>query len=195
MNRRLVSFIIVSLVIGIVVGFAVGFTARVRTFFVDYGALQNEYTLLEDDYATLNDTHTVLVSQYSSLHTEYIPLKQNYTTLNTEHTQLEANYTWLKQHSFTYYTVGDALNISSIEIEKDTYFDWTTVKGNITNISNNAIDEVYVYALLRKPDETIYFRDWSYEKIEDLYIGETASFEIGLSSYEEGQTVEIWLVF
>ena len=56
-------------------------------------------------------------------------------------------------------------------------------------------EEIWVYVLLRNLDGTIYFRDWSYEKIEDLYIGETASFDILLLSYEEGQTVEIWLVY
>lgn len=208
MNRRLVSFIIVSLAIGIVVGFAVGFTARIGTFFVDYGALQNEYMLLKDDYATLNDTYTALVSQYNSLQTgysslqaEYNQLEQNYATLNSEHiqldenyTNLEQNYTWLKQYSFTYYTASGALNISSIEIEIE-FIDYTTVRGNITNISSNPIDEVYVYALLRNPDGIMYFDYWKYEKIVDLYIGETASFDILFCSYVEGQTVEIWLVY
>ena len=202
MDRKLIATVLVSLLIGIAVGFAIGFSAKIQTFFVDYGALQNEYTLLKDDYATLNDTYTALLSQSNSLQTEYNQLEQNYATLNSEHAQLnenytnlEQNYTWLKQHSFTYYTVSGALNISSIEIEIDTFFEDTTVRGNITNIGNEPINEVYVYALLRNPDGTMYFDYWKYEKIENLYIGETASFEIWFYSYVEGQTVEIWLVY
>ena len=202
MDRKLIATVLVSLLIGIAVGFAIGFSAEIQTFFVDYGALQNECTLLEDNYATLNDTYTALVSQYNSLQTEYNQLEQNHATLNSDHAQLnenytylEQNYTWLKQHSFINYTVGDSVNITSVEIEIDTWYDWTRVKGNITNVSNKAIDEVYVYALLRKPDGTIFFSSYRYDRIVDLYIGETASFEISFYDYVEGQTVEIWLVY
>ena len=195
MNGKLIAIVLVCLLIGILVGFAVGFTAKIRTFLVDYDALHNEYTRLEGNYTILNNAHTTLLSNYNSLNAEHTQLEQDYTTLNSEHTQLEDNYTWLKQHSFTYYAVGDSINISSVEIEIDTWYDYTTVKGNITNISNEPVEEVWVYVILRNPDGTMYFDSWKYEIIADLYIGETASFDITCYSYVEGQNVEIWLVF
>lgn len=204
MDRKLIAVVLACLLIGTVIGFAIGFTSKIQSFLVDYSALNNKYTQLqndyeqlEDDYSTLQNQHSQLEEDYATLNEAYTVLLSNYSSLHAEYTQLKENYTWLKQHSFTYYTVGDALNMSLLEIEEeDGFWGYTTISGNITNISNNAIEEVYVYALLRNPDGTMFFSYYdSYDRIVDLYIGETASFEIGLSSYVEGQKVEIWLVF
>lgn len=121
----------------------------------------------------------------------------DYDALNNDYTQLQANYTWLKQHSFTYYTVGDTINISNLEITEREYF-WETVydiKGTITNIGDKPIEIVYVYLILKNPDGTCEFETYRYEKIENLYTGETASFEFSGIDYEEEQTVEIWLIY
>ena len=117
--------------------------------------------------------------------------------LRLQYENLNATYTWLKGHSFTYYTVGDAINISNLEIIEREYF-WEIVydiEGTITNISDKPIESVYVYLILRNPDGIADFSTYRYEEIESLYIGETASFEFFGITYDEGQTVEIFLVY
>ncbi|MBA7468576.1 hypothetical protein ES707_03827 [subsurface metagenome] len=136
--------------------------------------LENENKFLEDENDELWLTIWSLRSQYD--------------TLNTTHT-------WLKQHSFTYYTVGDAINISNVGIFNGHY--WTcTINGTITNISDKPIETVYVYLILRNPDGTAVFDTWDYDIIENLYIDETSPFEFStVWDYDESQTVEIFLVY
>lgn len=110
--------------------------------------------------------------------------------------KLKDQYQCLKQHSFTYYTVGDAINISNIEIFRESeWLNWWTVNGTITNISDKPIERVYLYLILRNPDGTADFTPYDYEEIGNLYIGETAPFEFTLYDYNESQTVEIFLVY
>jgi hypothetical protein len=63
-----------------------------------------------------------------------------------------------------------------------------TINGIITNISNEPIEIVYVYLILRNPDGTIDFSTSKYDKIENLYVGETQSFEFSYIYYNESQT-------
>lgn len=74
-------------------------------------------------------------------------------------------------------------------------FNWWTINGTITNISGKPIKTVYVYLILRNPDGTVVFEPWDYEKIENLYIDETAAFEFSGITYNEGQTIELFLVY
>jgi hypothetical protein len=120
-------------------------------------------------------------------------LQGNVTYLQNQIRDLNASYIRLKQ--LKYYEVGGSIRVSSLDVEIDEWFKETKVRGNITNIGDKPIKVVYVYALLRRPDGTIYFSPSSYEKIENLYMGETASFEIWLWSYTENQTVEILLIY
>ena len=130
------------------------------------------------------------------LRSQYNDLKLEYESLNTTYTTLNATYTWLKHHSFTYYTAGDDINVSNIGIFRKTeWFDWWTINGTITNIGDKPIETVYVYLVLRNPDGTIDFSTSGYDKIENLYIGETATFEFSYIDYDESQTVEIFLVY
>jgi len=110
--------------------------------------------------------------------------------------KLNASYIWLKQHSFTYYVVGNTINISNIGIFQKVYMtNWYTVNGTITNIGDKPIKEVYVFLILRNPDGTIDFSPSYYDKIENLYMGESDTFEFALVTIEEGQTVELFLVY
>ena len=113
--------------------------------------------------------------------------------LRLQYENLNATYTWLKGHSFTYYTVGDAINISNLEVTYGYYS--LPVKGNITNISDKPIETVYVYVILRNPDGTTNFSTYNYEEIKNLYVGETAPFSVTIWDYDESQTVEIFLVY
>ena len=133
------------------------------------------------------------IGEISKLRDENIQLKLQLESLNVTYHTLNAKYTWLKQHSFTYYTVGNDINISNVGIYKGV---WSyTINGTITNISNKPIKTVYVYLILRNPDGTADFDPWCYEKIENLYIGETATFKFSLITYKEDQTVEILLIY
>lgn len=170
MDKKLLSITIIILVIGLGVGYVLGYsvnTSQIQTLETRINELEVENNNLGSSYNALNNTYTDLLS----------------------------NYAWLKQHSFTYYEVNDALNISSLKIEKHSYYEWTIISGNITNIGDKPIEEAYVYVILRNPDGTMRFDSYLYEKIEDLYIGETAYFDMTVYSYQEGQTAEIWLVF
>jgi hypothetical protein len=107
----------------------------------------------------------------------------------------DINVSYIQLKQLKYYEVGSSIKISSLDVEVDEWLEITKVKGNITNIGDKPIKVVYVYAFLRNPDETIYFSPDDYEEIKDLYIGETANFEIWIYSYTASQTVEIWLVY
>ena len=120
-------------------------------------------------------------------------MQGNITHLQNQIRDINVSYIQLKQ--LKYYEVGSSIKISSLEVEVHEWSKITKVRGNITNIGGKHIKVVYVYAFLRNPDETIYFSPDDYEEIKDLYMGETASFEIWIYSYTAGQTVEIWLVY
>ena len=122
-------------------------------------------------------------------------LKDENDELRLQYESLNVTYTWLKQHSFTYYTVGNAINISNIGINiRHPIFGDVIVNGTITNIGDKPMENVCVYLILRNPDGTTDFSPYRYERIENLYIGESASFEI-YAEYDEGQTVELFLVY
>lgn len=70
-----------------------------------------------------------------------------------------------------------------------------TVNGTITNIGDKPIEKVYVYLILRNPDGSADFRTYDYDLIENLYMGESETFEFTWITIEEGQTVEIFLVY
>lgn len=123
-------------------------------------------------------------------------LRLQLESLNATCNTLNATYTWLKQHSFTYYTVGNEINVSNVGIFRESeWFDWYTINGTITNIGDKPVETVYVYLILRNPDGTADFSTSNYDKIENLYIGETAPFEFSYIDYDESQTVEIFLVY
>ncbi len=152
--------------------------SQVSSLETDKSQLESQVTSLQTDKSSLETQVNSLETENNQLQTWLYDNKSQISSLENEIESLKDENTWLKQQSFTYYTVGDAINISSVEIEIDTWFDDTTVKGNITNISNKAMDEVWVYVILRNPDGTIYFDSWKYEIITDLYIGETTNFDI-----------------
>jgi len=118
-----------------------------------------------------------------------------YSSTLAETAKLRDENDQLRQHSFTYYIVGNDINISNVGIFEREWFGWT-INGTITNVSNKPIETIYVYLILRNPDSTADFEDYRYEKIENLYIGETEPFEFQLI-YEptESQTIELFLVY
>jgi type II secretory pathway pseudopilin PulG len=144
----------------------------------------------DSQISALSNQNSQLQQQINELQTW---LQGNITHLQNQIRDINVSYIQLKQ--LKYYEVGSSIKISSLEVEVHEWFKITKVRGNITNIGNKPIKVVYVYAFLRNPDETIYFSPDDYEEIKDLYIGETASFEIWIYSYTAGQTVEIWLVY
>ena len=142
--------------------------------------LQGHINALSDENNTLQDQVDTLQLQISSL--------------NTSLQEVRLQYEELKRHSFTYYVVDDAINISNIEIFYKEWWGWT-INGTVTNISNKPIQTLYVYSILRNPDGTADFYPSEYEEIENLYIGETATFELSIYDYDESQTVEILLIY
>lgn len=105
---------------------------------------------------------------------------------------LNATYTWLKHHSFTYWIVGNDINISNVGIFENFIF---IINGTATNIGTKPLKEVYVYAILVNPDGTKDFSPYRYDVINDLYMGETATFRITVWKYDESQKVELFLVY
>lgn len=121
-------------------------------------------------------------------------LRGAWEALDTEYDTLNETYEWLKDHSFTYYVEGNAISISNVAIIKDVTFGYT-VNGTITNISNKPIEIVYIYLILRNPDGTAYFNPNKYDRIESLYIDESATFEFQTVYLEKTQTVEFLLMY
>lgn len=132
--------------------------------------------------------------QITKVRDENSKLMLQFDSLNATYGTLNATYTWLKQHSFTYYVVQDSINVSNIQIFQK-FSLWYYLNGTITNIGSKPLEAVYVYVIFVNPDGTKDFSPYRYEKIEDLYMGETAAFEISLESYNEGQTAELFLVY
>lgn len=138
--------------------------------------------------------YTFSLPQITKVSGENNKLMLQLDDLNAIYNTLNATYTWLKQHSFTYYIVQDSINLSNIQIFQK-FSLWYYLNGTITNIGAKPIEVVYVYAILVNPDGTKNFSPYRYEKIEHLYIGETATFEIEITEYDESQTVELFLVY
>lgn len=196
--------------------------SEIETLESQVTGLQADKNNLQSQINSLETDKSQLESQVNSLQTDKSSLQTQVSSLETENNQLqtwldgnksqisfleasifslenaieslEDENTWLKQHSFTYYTVGDAINISNVGIFEEWLFGWT-INGTITNISDKPIETVYVYLILRNPDGTADFDTWDYEEIGNLYIGETSPFEFPYSSYDGSQTVEIFLVY
>lgn len=120
-------------------------------------------------------------------------LRGAWEALDTEYDTLNETYRWLKDHSFTYYVEGNAINISNVAIIED----WLgyTVNGTITNISNKPIETVYIYLILRNPDGTADFDPYEFDTIESLYIDESTTFEFEWISIDETQTIEFLLIY
>ena len=164
---------------------------------------ESEIETLEAQVTSLQADKNNLQSQVSWLDGNITNYKSQLTAkdaqildLEDKNELLEGENTWLKQHSFTYYTVGDAINISNVGIFKEyEWWDYVTINGTITNISDKPIETVYVYLILRNPDGTAEFESYNYDMIENLYIGETEPFEFSYIYYDESQTVEIFLIY
>jgi uncharacterized protein YoxC len=173
---------------------AIGLGVLVVALLVGLGGAIANYTSVisnkDSQISTLSNQNSQLQQQINELQTW---LQGNITHLQNQIRDLNTSYIQLKQ--LKYYEVGNSINISSLDVEVDEWLEITKVRGNITNIGNKPIKVTYVYAFLRNPDGTIHFSPDDYEEIKDLYIGETASFEIWIYSYTAGQAVEIWLVY
>jgi hypothetical protein len=140
------------------------------------------------------------ISNYTSIINErdntISSLNSQITNMQNQLNSLNVTYIWLKHHSFTYYTVGNDINISNVGIWKNPWGwqDWT-INGTLTNIGDEPIKTIYVYAIFVNPDGTREFSPYRYAIINDLYMGETATFSINTEVYKESQTVEIFLVY
>ena len=149
---------------------------------------------LQDRINTLSDENNTLQGQVDTLQSQISSLNASLQEAIAERDALRLQYEELKRHSFTYYVVDDAINISNIGIFQESWVSWT-INGTVTNISNKAIQTLYVYLIPRNPDGTADFDPFEYEEIENLYIGETATFEFSIYDYDESQTVEILLIY
>jgi len=138
------------------------------------GAIVNYTSIINEKDATI-----------SSLNSQIQQLQAQLSNLN-------ASYIWLKQHSFTYYVVGNDINISNVGIYRGWFY--TIVNGTVTNIGNKPVKELYIYAILVDPDGTRHFSPYDYDKVTDLYMGETATFAIDVA-VEENQTVTLFVIY
>ena len=135
----------------------------------------------------------ILREAWDALHTDHEALLLEYEALNTEYNTLNETYRWLKDHSFTYYVEGNAINISNVAIIEGWLGD--TINGTMTNISNEPLETVYIYLILRNPDGTADFDPYKFDTIESLYIDESATFEFYSVFIDETQTVEFLLIY
>jgi hypothetical protein len=135
------------------------------------------------------------LGEIAKLRDENDQLRLQFESLNATHNTLNATYTWLRQHSFTYYIVGNDINVSNVGIFKNPWWlDWT-INGTVTNISDKPIKTIYVYVIFVNPNGTKEFSPYRYAVISDLYIGETATFSVNSEVYQENQTIELFLVY
>lgn len=176
MNGKLIAIVLVCLLIGIGAGFATGFAVKIRSFFVDYEALDNKYSQLNDDYANLQD--------------DYEQLEGNYSTLQNQYSELIANYTLLKSVNYTF---DSSVQISDLTIDVGAYT--TYVRGNVTNVGNTSIKHLFIFVFHFNADGSLTgcWDGYNYEYLENLYPNETLPFEISFSTVE-GQMFKIFAV-
>jgi hypothetical protein len=131
----------------------------------------------------------------ASLNSQVMSKDAQIVDLQSQIDDLNATYNWLKQHSFTYYVVQNSVNISNVQIYGGGWM-WYLyyLNGTVTNIGTKPLEKVYIYAILVNPDGTRDFSPDRYTVVTDLWVGEIATFTIGLEGYEENQTVEIFVV-
>lgn len=173
-------------------------------------ALESEVSSLQADKNNLQSQLTSLETEKNQLQTwlydnksQISSLKASVLGLENEIESLKDENTWLKQHSFTYYTVGDDTSISvgdDIRISNVVIYEvggpigWV-ISGTITNIGDKPIGPIYVYRVLRNPDGTADFSTHTYVEILHLFVGEIKLFTFPSIDYDEIQTVEIFLVY
>lgn len=122
-------------------------------------------------------------------------LNSQITEKDSQISSLNASYNWLRQHSFTYYMVGNDINVSNIGIWKKPWWSDWTINGTLINVGDKPIKTIYIYVIFVNPDGSKDFSPYRYAVINDLYMGETATFSINSEVYQENQTVEIFLVY
>jgi chaperonin cofactor prefoldin len=169
--------------------------SEVSSLQADKNNLQSQVSSLETENNQLQTWLYDNKSQISSLKASVLGLEDEIESLNAENSRL-------KQDCFMYYTVGDSINISNLgSTEKEELFDELCfdLNGTITNIGDKPIETVYVYLIIRNPDDTADFRLYWRDEIENLYIGESATFEFTYISYDESwgitPIVEIFVIY
>jgi len=161
------------------------------------GTLLNQNTQLSQQINKLESEKSQLRTQISNFQNQIETLESNYLDLRSKYETIQKKYTYLQSHSFTYYVADNKLNITDLQID----WGWfTTIKGNITNISNTPIEIVYVYVIVRNQDGAILLGTLSslqYDKLENLYIGETMPFEVEywIGTLTGNEIIEILLIY
>ena len=173
----------------------------------DKSSLETQVSSLETEnnqlQIWLDGNITNYESQLTTKNAQILDLEDENDELRLQYNTLNTTYTWLKQHSFTYYTVGDDsiisvgddIRISNVGIyEVGGPIGWI-ISGTITNIGNKPIGPIYVYRVLRNPDGTADFSTYDYVEVLHLFVGETRLFTFPSIDYDEIQTIEVFLVY
>jgi len=184
--------------------------ANISTKNSEIEALESEVSSLEADKNNLQSQVSSLETKNNQLQTwlydnksQISSLKASVLGLENEIESLKDENTWQKQHSFTYYTVGDDTSISvgdDIRISNVVIYEvggpigWV-ISGTITNIGEKPIGPIYVYRVLRNPDGTADFSTHTYVEILHLFVGEIKLFTFPSIDYDESQTVEIFVIY
>jgi len=133
------------------------------------------------------------VQEASTLNSKYVKVVEDYNRLNSDYSKLTSDYSELKTfldgtkaiaESAEWVSEDGRLKVTSELILSGTYWVTYTVRVNVTNIGNESIDKVVIFFfryIEGKFDET-YFAEYRFHSVEDLYIGETYSYDFTYST-------------
>ena len=162
-------------------GILLGFSLLGWVLFVyAYG----NYASLRADYATLEADYTGLEDKYSRLQTNYGSLKTRYDSLNASHGALESRLNSLLSRaqslaqSASWFSTDSRLRVTSEIVAEELYFSTLYyVRVNVTNIGDKPLKDVWIFLFRYKGGE-LEWNSWSGCKdIENLYLGETCSYD------------------
>jgi hypothetical protein len=155
------------------------------------GAVMNYSLIIKEKDGVIASLNSQIIGKDSQVE----DLQSQITNLQNQVDSLNATCNWLKQHSFTYYVVQNSVNISNVQIYGGGWM-WYLyyLNGTVTNIGTKPLEKVYIYAILVNPDGMRDFSPDRYTVVTDLWVGEIATFTIGLEGYKENQTVEFFVI-
>ncbi len=162
---KLALCLIAILILGYILGYGSG-ASRAGELELRLGKLKAEYDNLKARYGRLEERYITLNQCYSRLNATYQALLSKYQKLLEDYQELMEKYEYLQRVGLVF----GGLNITDLKVVR--HYD---VIGNVTNISNRSMPEVYVFLFVFNDDGTL--REYHVDQIYNLWPGETNPFE------------------
>jgi len=139
-----------------------------------FDSLSAKYAGLTSDYSELKGEKEDLETEYSGLKSDYDSLKEDYDGLHSileEGEAISESAEWVSEDG--------RLKVTSELITSETWWATYIVRVNVTNVGDEPIDKVLIFLITYKDGkfaESYFYGEYHSHTVENLYIGETYSY-------------------